>query len=171
MARPSSYKPEYAIQLLKLCKFGATDLEIANFFNVSIQTIYTWQVNYPEFLDALKTGKDAFDNRIIRSLAQRAMGYSVMAQKVTKDGDVVDYREEYPPDTLACIFWLKNRKRADWNDKQDIVIDWQGLQLFQINYNGNGKPELPTGSAVKEIAGGSTEASGAAQGDKKTKDD
>lgn len=30
--RPSSYKPEYAAQAEKLCKLGATDIEVADFF-------------------------------------------------------------------------------------------------------------------------------------------
>ena len=33
---------------------------------------------------------------------------------------VVDYIERYPPDTTAAIFWLKNRQRATWRDKQDV---------------------------------------------------
>jgi len=27
--------------------------------------------------------------------------------------------EHVPPDVTACIFWLKNRKRAEWRDKPD----------------------------------------------------
>ena len=43
-------------------------------------------------------------------------------QKVTKDGDVVDIEEEVhiPPDTTAQIFWLKNRKKAQWRDKVEV---------------------------------------------------
>lgn len=32
MARPTKYKAEYAEQALKLCRLGATDVELANFF-------------------------------------------------------------------------------------------------------------------------------------------
>jgi hypothetical protein len=28
----------------------------------------------------------------------------------------------YPPDTVACIFWLKNRDPKDWRDKQEIEV-------------------------------------------------
>lgn len=30
------------------------------------------------------------------------------------------YREHVPPDVTACIFWLKNRKPADWRDAQQM---------------------------------------------------
>ena len=29
---------------------------------------------------------------------------------------VVPYREHVAPDTTACIFWLKNRRRNEWRD-------------------------------------------------------
>ena len=32
----------------------------------------------------------------------------------------VPYVEHVPPDTTACIFWLKNRRREDWRDRVDI---------------------------------------------------
>jgi hypothetical protein len=32
-----------------------------------------------------------------------------------------EYRERVPPDTTAQIFWLKNRRSADWRDKSGVV--------------------------------------------------
>ena len=28
--------------------------------------------------------------------------------------------KHYPPDTAACIFWLKNRQKSKWRDKQEV---------------------------------------------------
>ncbi len=33
------------------------------------------------------------------------------------------YEEVHAPDTTACIFWLKNRKPAEWRDKQDVEMN------------------------------------------------
>lgn len=41
--RPPTYKPEYAKQAAKLCELGATDLDIAEFFGVSVRTVYRWK--------------------------------------------------------------------------------------------------------------------------------
>ena len=30
------------------------------------------------------------------------------------------YREHVSPDVTACIFWLKNRKPAEWRDVQQM---------------------------------------------------
>lgn len=124
MGRPSSYKPEYATQAAKLCKLGATDKELADFFSTSEQTINKWKMDFPEFLESLKLGKSESDNRVEKSLYRRALGYSHDAVKIFHDKDsgtiVVPYIEHYPPDTTACIFWLKNRKPNEWRDKIDI---------------------------------------------------
>lgn len=122
--RPSKYKPEFVEQARKLCLLGATDRELADFFGVTDVTLNTWKLRHPEFLESLKLGKEAADARVEKSLYHRARGYSHDAVKIlmTKDGDVYreEYVEHYPPDTTACIFWLKNRKTADWRDKQEV---------------------------------------------------
>ena len=121
--RPSAYKPAFAEQAAKLCELGATDVELADFFEVSITTVNNWKAQFPEFLAALKAGKDAADDRIERSLYAKASGYTFDAIKIfcSKDGDVtqVPYREHVPPDTTAMIFWLKNRRKDQWRDRQD----------------------------------------------------
>lgn len=121
MGRPSSYKPEFAKQAEKLCELGATDEDLADFFEVSIRTISNWKTSQPEFLQALKGGKEAADQRVERSLYQKAVGYTHDAVKIFQhQGTVIEapYREHIAPDTTAAIFWLKNRRPDLWRDRQ-----------------------------------------------------
>jgi len=121
--RPSSYKPEFAKQADKLCRLGATDVELADFFGVTTVTIWRWQSAHEEFCNALKRGKEVADERVERSLYHRAVGYTFESEKVFQfQGEVVraGTREHVPPDTAACIFWLKNRRSAEWRDKQEV---------------------------------------------------
>lgn len=122
--RPSSYETGYATQAGKLARLGATDMEIADFFEVSLRTIHNWKNEHQEFLHSLKAGKEEADARVERSLYQRACGYEYDAVKIfcSKNGAVttVPYREQVPPDTTACIFWLKNRQKDQWRDRQEI---------------------------------------------------
>ena len=121
MGRPSSYKPEFAKQAEKLCELGATDEDLADFFEVSIRTIANWKTSIPEFLQALKGGKEAADDRVERSLYQKAVGYTHDAVKIFQhQGAVIEapYREHIAPDTTAAIFWLKNRRPDLWREKQ-----------------------------------------------------
>jgi len=123
MARPTAFKPEFVKQAAKLCKLGATDADLADFFDVSIRTIANWQAQHPEFLHALKMGKAEADGKVERSLFHRAVGYTFDALKIfNHQGTIINapYREHVPPDTTAAIFWLKNRKSAQWRDKHDV---------------------------------------------------
>ncbi len=125
VGRPSDYRPEYAEQAYKFCLLGADDVRLAEFFDVSIQTIYTWKKVHPEFLEALKEGKDRADANVGRALYQRAIGYSHPDVDVKViDGQVVmvDLVKHYPPDTGAAMAWLKNRQPKNWRDKQDVDL-------------------------------------------------
>ncbi len=137
--RPSSYKPEYAEQAEKLCNLGATDNEVAEFFNVSVRTVHRWKLEQEEFCHALKIGKAAADERAERSLFHKANGFTYTEQQAFKvktvtykDGKRLKEVEELqtieverfsPPDTTAMIFWLKNRKPGVWRDRHEHGLD------------------------------------------------
>jgi hypothetical protein len=102
---------------------GATDQELAKFFEVSLDTIHEWSNVNEEFSESRKVGKDACDNRVERSLYQKAMGFYRKAEKIVLIEDVptvVHYQEYVPPSDTAMIFWLKNRRRDKWRDRQEI---------------------------------------------------
>jgi hypothetical protein len=125
MARPSKYKPEFVAQAEKLCKLGATDLEIADFFEIDVRTLHRWKAEHDEFCHALKVGKAQADERVERSLFSRANGYEHDEVDIrVVGGEIIQtpIRKFYPPDTTACIFWLKNRKPAEWRDKVDQTV-------------------------------------------------
>lgn len=120
---PTAYKPEYCGQASKLCLLGATDAELASFFEVATRTIYRWQAEFPEFCQALKVAKSEADLRVERSLYHRAVGYEHEAVKIMAvAGEVVKvpYIEHVPPDTTAMIFWLKNRQSEKWRDVHKV---------------------------------------------------
>jgi hypothetical protein len=125
--RPTDYREEYVEQAEKLSLLGATDIQIADFFGVCESTLYLWKHTHPEFSEAIKVAKAQADTNVVRSLYRKAVGYEFDSVKIfcSKDGEVtkVPYREIVPPSDTACIFWLKNRQRKDWQDKQVISGD------------------------------------------------
>jgi hypothetical protein len=137
MARPSKFKLEFVAQAEKLCALGATDVEIADFFGVNVATLYRWKADHSEFGDALKVGKESADERVERSLYWRAMGYEHDEVDIrVVNGEVVQtpIRKYYPPDTTACIFWLKNRRKEQWRDKVETgVTDKEGNDVAAVD--------------------------------------
>lgn len=120
--RPSKYRDEFAEQARKLCLLGATDKDLASFFEVSEATLNNWKIEYPSFLESLKAGKQLADAVIADSLYQRAKGYSHPEDDIrVVAGEIVitPTIKHYPPDSTALIFWLKNRRPDLWRDKRE----------------------------------------------------
>lgn len=124
--RPTKFKPEYCDQAYKLCLLlGATDGDLAKFFDVTEQTINNWKIQFPEFFESLRAGKDVADANVALSLFNRCIGYTHTAEKIFNNaGEVIraEYTEHYPPDVSAIKVWLYNRQPEVWKDKQEITI-------------------------------------------------
>jgi transposase-like protein len=127
MGRPTKYKPEFAEQAEKLCNvMAATDAELAAYFGCALSTLHVWKLQYPKFAAALAAGKGPANDRVAKSLYDRAMGYSVTETDVrVVQGKIVktDVVKHYPPDVVAMIFWLKNRDSSKWSDKSEVDLN------------------------------------------------
>ena len=120
---PTKYRDEYAEQAKKLCRLGATDKELADFFDVTETTINNWKIDHDGFFESLKEGKLLSDAEVADKLYKRATGYSHNDTHVSNsNGEVVltDIEKHYPPDVTAAIFWLKNRQSAKWKDRKHV---------------------------------------------------
>lgn len=123
--RPSKYRAEFAKQAKKLCELGATDYDLAEFFGVDTTTIWRWRSEHKAFCDALTVGKGEPDDRVERSLYQRAVGYSFNSTKFhAVNGEVTQTPcvEHVPPDPAAAKMWLTNRRGDEWRSKQELSI-------------------------------------------------
>lgn len=138
--RPSKYKPEFAAQAAKLCKLGATDAQLADFFEVAVSTVALWKVQHKAFSDAIKVPKAEADERVVQSLYRRATGYEVDEVDIrVVAGKVVqtELRKHYPPDPTAMIFWLKNRNPDEWRETKAVELTGQGGGPVQFRLDGN----------------------------------
>ena len=144
--RPSDYKPEFAVQALKLCRLGATDMELAEFFGCSVPTLHRWRAEHEDFRKSIKLGKSEPDDRVERSLYQRAVGYSHPDVHVSNFQGAVTLTpivKHYPPDVAAAFIWLKNRRPELWRDKQEIDLkaDESLAELLKVARERASRPE------------------------------
>lgn len=109
--------------LERLARKGFTDKEMAEFIDVTEQTFNNWKKAKPKFFESLKDWKAEADHKVERSLYERATGFTCKEDKIFNDSGkamVVPTEKHYPPDTTACIFWLKNRDKENWRDKVEL---------------------------------------------------
>lgn len=135
VGRPSKYKPEYADQAMKFCLLGATDKQLAEFFEVDEATINRWKNSHSEFCASVKKGKDEADAVVAESLFNRAKGYSHAEDKIfCTNGEVtvVPTTKHYPPDATSAIFWLKNRQKSNWRDRHEVTGEDGGPLQVQV---------------------------------------
>jgi len=121
----SKYDESFNDIARKLCLLGHTDAELASFFDVCEATINNWKQEYPKFLESVKSGKELADADVADRLYRRAMGFEHDSEEIKIiDNEVarVPVRKIYPPDPTSAIFWLKNRQKDKWRDKQDITL-------------------------------------------------
>jgi hypothetical protein len=128
VGRPTLYRDDMPVIVEKLCRLGADDIEIADFFEVHVSSIYQWKLDYPVFSEAIKKGKMQSDAEVADRLYSRAMGYFHEDVHITAyEGEVTltPITKYYPPDTTAAIFWLKNRQKAKWRDDKNLNLGGQ----------------------------------------------
>jgi len=74
---------------------GLTQEQIAHNMGIGLTTLKEWRKKEPTIEATLKRGRDVVDYEVENALFKNAMNGNVTAQ----------------------IFWLKNRKKAQWRDK------------------------------------------------------
>lgn len=159
--RPTLYKEEYNEQAYKLCLLGATDKELADFFEVDERTINNWKKDYNEFFQSIRNGKKIADIDVAASLYKTTQDRIVTEQQAIKckevsyneDGKrveketvkIVEVEKIIPADFRSQSFWLKNRSSGNWRDKTEVentnkisfetsnLTDEEKDQLFEIS--------------------------------------
>lgn len=124
VGRPTAYREEYADLAYKFCLLGANNSKLAQLFGVADATVDNWIREIPEFLGAVKSGREEADANIAKSLYRRALGYSHPEDDIRAlNGEIVitPTIKHYPPDTGAATLWLKNRQPHLWRDKVETV--------------------------------------------------
>lgn len=111
---------------------GLTDEQIAKNLGISKVSLYKYMDIHPELFELLKKSKAIVDREVENALLKRALGYEY--DEITKEQvmnpDTGEFElkttkvvtKQVVPDTTAQIFWLKNRKPADWRDKRDVEV-------------------------------------------------
>lgn len=147
--RIGAWNDNMLIRVYQLCLLGLTDKQIAIAFGVNVTTIDNWKQNKPDFLKAMQEGKYPADGEVVHTMFQKATGYTrteiqSIPNKVREYDEKGKVKKEYteiieisvevyyPPDTVAGIFWLKNRQRAIWADVQRKEITGKDGQPIQI---------------------------------------
>lgn len=108
---------------------GLTDEQIARNLGVSKHTLIKWKKNIPDFLDAIKKGKEVSDYELENALHKRAVGYYYEEKTVTNKGEVVKIKKYEHANPTSLIFALKNRLPHKYRDKVEQEITNRNIEI------------------------------------------
>jgi len=123
-SRPTKWKDEFLPIILQRCAAGDTDAEIGRLIGVSPNLMWKWRQLRPELKAAMNAWREKADDRVVRALYERAIGYTFESEVIkTVEGRVVRVKtvEHVPPDVRAAEIWLMNRRAGEWRAKQEVV--------------------------------------------------
>lgn len=136
MAKPKQVLSKREKELIiSLYKEGKTDKEVAEVLSLK-RPAFINILKYNNLTDTIKKVKEEEpDEKVKRSLFERACGYSHPAVKIFCQGAMVtkeDYIEHYPPDTAAAIFWLCNRQRDKWKQTTRVEASVENIPAISF---------------------------------------
>jgi len=118
--RPTLYRRDLCELARNYCLLGATNADLAGFFDVTTRTIDNWIAAHPEFAETVRDARAVADAKVARCLYERAVGYEHTVERTVwhlgKERPVSE-KVRLPPDTRACMFWLRNRQPRYWTGR------------------------------------------------------
>lgn len=116
---------EHLKKIKEWAKKGMSDFEIAQNIGIDRITLYRWKKKSATLSNALMQAHEVADQIVENSMFKTANGFSETHQSDVvnkKTGEVtrMTVTTYYPPNVTAQMFWLKNRKAAEWKDKVDF---------------------------------------------------
>jgi hypothetical protein len=109
-----------------LASQGSTMAEVSRTLGVGRDTLWRWMKEDRRLSNAYKRGGAMRDRRIVDALADKALGMVLPDCHVSQHQGIVTVtplEKHLAPDTLAQIFWLKNRDPQHWNDRQITTVE------------------------------------------------
>lgn len=154
--RPSKYNEAYNQQVYKLCLLGATDSDIADFFEVCEDTINEWKKKHAEFSVSIREGKQIADMDVAFSLYESTKDREVTELKAIKckevyyndkgkrvEKETIELAPEtriIPADYRSQSLWLRNRQPSKWKDKHEVDHTTNGASINNVVLGSGIKP-------------------------------
>ena len=128
---------------------GLSEEQIAHNMGIARFTLSEWKKKFPVLADTIKKGKEVVDREVENALLKRAMGYETVeeVEEPVEDKETGEVqmrvtkrvKKQVAPDVTAQIFWLKNRKPADFRDRHDVEFRGELPVVLRDDVGGGGE--------------------------------
>jgi hypothetical protein len=137
MKTPRKYVANMPEEVTRLARFGLSNVEIAEFFKISISTFEMYTREIPEIYEALQQGRLYDSMKVVDSLHKQALGYVVeettIAEHMDRNGRIRTLTSKstkhVAPSVTAAIYLLKTRHGDKWMD----IVRTEATQNLNIS--------------------------------------
>ena len=145
---------------------GLSLAQIAHNVGVADSTFRRWKEENEALSAAIKRGNAPVDLEVENAMLKSALGHKETVRKAIKvktekqkvgEGKIVEEHIEYvdeevyiPPQVVAQIFWLKNRRPDKWKEKveQTVITEVEDLTPLVEMLNGSENEEDTVATVV-----------------------
>ena len=125
---------------------GLSDAQIAHNIGITDRSFSDWKGRFVSISSALKKGRKPVEVEVENALLKRALGYEyeetieeveeLPTDKRDGNGNIIYKKKRHmrrvkkvmPPDPVAMIFWLKNKKPLQWRDRPEPPMSNEALE-------------------------------------------
>ena len=151
--------PDGLLRIEGWARDGLSLAQIAHNVGVADSTFRRWKEENEALSAAIKRGNAPVDLEVENAMLKSALGHKETVRKAIKvktekqkvgEGKIVEEHIEYvdeevyiPPQVVAQIFWLKNRRPDKWKDKveQTVITEVEDLTPLVEMLNGSENEE------------------------------
>ena len=113
--------------IIMWCRDGDNEVSICKRLGVAVSTFENYKLEHKELIDALKNGKVDINFKVENALLKKALGHKITEIKTTLDDKgretVTKTVKEVSPDPVAAKYWLANKSKDKWRDRQEIDMN------------------------------------------------
>lgn len=160
--------PDGLLRIEGWARDGLSLAQIAHNVGVADSTFRRWKEENEALSAAIKRGNAPVDLEVENAMLKSALGHKETVRKAIKvktekqkvgEGKIVEEHIEYvdeevyiPPQVVAQIFWLKNRRPDKWKDKieQTVVTEVEDLTPLAEMLNDTEETNDPVAEPVPE---------------------
>ena len=160
--------PDGLLRIEGWARDGLSLAQIAHNVGVADSTFRRWKEENEALSAAIKRGNAPVDLEVENAMLKSALGHKETVRKAIKvktekqkvgEGKIVEEHIEYvdeevyiPPQVIAQIFWLKNRRPDKWKDKveQTVVTEVEDLTPLAEMLNDTENTNDPVAKPVTE---------------------
>lgn len=160
--------PDGLLRIEGWARDGLSLAQIAHNVGVADSTFRRWKEENEALSAAIKRGNAPVDLEVENAMLKSALGHKETVRKAIKvktekqkvgEGKIVEEHIEYvdeevyiPPQVVAQIFWLKNRRPDKWKDKveQTVITEVEDLTPLVEMLNGSENEEDTVATVVPE---------------------